>query len=245
VGLDSREDVDEDDIPQRFCAAVQGEFGPDLILLIHHGSRASGDHKPDSDYDLIVGLKTVGSDQLLRLRELLRSSGSFEKVQCFVVSELDLEQFICTHRHQLHFARKLLYGDVPFGPPTKEQEVEEIRRHCDEVGHAARHYLLFPHTPEHIYSRCRMFSKMALVCLRVWVSLKKGVYPATKDELRAALSDPVDLEILDIVEDYDALEGKVRKHPDWLPLLLHEFSQRLLGKLSEYLSENADGDPAG
>jgi hypothetical protein len=231
-------------IPRRFLEALRDEFGSDLILLIHHGSRAVGDHKPESDYDLIVGLKAVGSDHLLRLREVLRSSESFEKVQCFVVSELDLEQFICTHRHQLHFARKLLYGGVPFGPPTKEQEVEEIRRHCDEVGHAARHYILFPHTPEHIYSRCRMFSKMALVCLRVWVSLKMGTYPVTRRELRAALSDPADIEIIDIVEDYDALEDKVREHPDWLPLVLHEFSQRTLANLAEFLSGKADGETA-
>lgn len=238
--------MDQENIPQRFLEALQDEFGSDLILLIHHGSRAVGDHKPDSDYDFIVGLRTVDSDRLLRLRGVVRSSDSFHKVQCIVLSELDFEQFICTHRHQFHFARKLLCGEVPFGPPTREQEAEEIRRHCDEVGHAARHYILFPHNPEHIYSRCRMFSKMALMCLRVWVSLQASSYPITRSELRARLSDPADLEIVDIVERYDSLRDKALADPDWLPLTLHGFSQRMLAKLSDFLSSGqGDGDPAG
>lgn len=236
--------MDSDNIPRAFLSALQDEFASDLILLIHHGSRASGDHKPESDYDFIVGLKTVGSDHLLRLRRVVRSSDSFEKVQCIVLSELDFEQFICTHRHQFHFARKLLHGTPLFGPPTREQEIEEIRRHCDEVGHAARHYLLFPHTPEHIYGRCRMFSKMALMCLRVWVSLQTGSYPVTRSELRSVLSDRGDLEIVDIVEGYDSLKPKALSEPDWLPIALHEFSQRLLANLSQFLSKD-DGDPAG
>ena len=46
---------------QRFRAAVDQTYGDRLERVILFGSRARGDHQPDSDYDIAVFIRDLGS----------------------------------------------------------------------------------------------------------------------------------------------------------------------------------------
>jgi predicted nucleotidyltransferase len=48
-------------ILSRFCAALAEVYGNRLERTVLYGSRARGDHRPDSDYDIAVFIRDGGS----------------------------------------------------------------------------------------------------------------------------------------------------------------------------------------
>jgi uncharacterized protein len=75
-------ELKEDPVLTRFRAAVGKAYGDQLERVVLYGSRARGDHRPDSDYDIAVFIKEPGTlwDEGGRLAELedeiLRESGA-------------------------------------------------------------------------------------------------------------------------------------------------------------------------
>ncbi len=61
-----------DPILSRFRAALDEIYGDRLERVVLYGSRARGDERPDSDYDIAVFIKDPGSlaDELRRLASL-------------------------------------------------------------------------------------------------------------------------------------------------------------------------------
>jgi predicted nucleotidyltransferase len=51
----------EDSILTRFRAAIGKIYGDRLERVVLYGSRARGDHRPDSDYDIAVFIKDPGT----------------------------------------------------------------------------------------------------------------------------------------------------------------------------------------
>jgi predicted nucleotidyltransferase len=51
----------KDPILTRFRAAVDEIYGDRLERVVLYGSRARGDHRPDSDYDIAVFIKDPGT----------------------------------------------------------------------------------------------------------------------------------------------------------------------------------------
>jgi uncharacterized protein len=51
----------DDPIPTRFAAEVRAAYGERLERIVLFGSRARGDHKPDSDYDIAVFIYEPGT----------------------------------------------------------------------------------------------------------------------------------------------------------------------------------------
>jgi hypothetical protein len=50
----------DDPVLNRFSAAVRDAYGDRLERIVLFGSRARGDHKPDSDYDIAVFIHDMG-----------------------------------------------------------------------------------------------------------------------------------------------------------------------------------------
>ena len=51
----------DDPVLRRFRAAVDELYGDRLERVVLYGSRARGDHRPDSDYDIAVFIRNPGS----------------------------------------------------------------------------------------------------------------------------------------------------------------------------------------
>jgi predicted nucleotidyltransferase len=62
----------DDAILSRFRAAVGAAYGDRLERVVLFGSRARGDHRPDSDYDVAVFIRDYGDllDELHILSEI-------------------------------------------------------------------------------------------------------------------------------------------------------------------------------
>ena len=62
----------DDPVLRRFRAAVQEIYGDRVERIVLYGSRARGDARPDSDYDIAVFLKDPGtfSDEIDRLADI-------------------------------------------------------------------------------------------------------------------------------------------------------------------------------
>lgn len=75
--------VAADPILKRFRAALDALYGDRIERVVLYGSRARGDHRPDSDYDIAVFLndltdRWVELDRLADLRHrLLCETGAF------------------------------------------------------------------------------------------------------------------------------------------------------------------------
>lgn len=55
------EEPQNEPVLKRFCAAVGEVYGDRIERVVLYGSRARGDHKPDSDYNIAVFIKDPGS----------------------------------------------------------------------------------------------------------------------------------------------------------------------------------------
>jgi uncharacterized protein len=55
------DDAEADAILTRFRAALGEIYGDRLERVVLYGSRARGDHRPDSDYDIAVFIKDPGT----------------------------------------------------------------------------------------------------------------------------------------------------------------------------------------
>ena len=51
----------DDPVLKRFRAALDELYGDRIERVVLYGSRARGDHRPDSDYDVAVFIKNLGS----------------------------------------------------------------------------------------------------------------------------------------------------------------------------------------
>jgi uncharacterized protein len=94
----------QDPVLIRFRAALYALYGTRLERVVLFGSRARGDHRPDSDYDVAVfienpGPLTVELDRLAEIgTDILDETG-------LVINSLPLRAGF--HRHQTGFMQEL------------------------------------------------------------------------------------------------------------------------------------------
>ena len=80
---------------QRFKTSLRSIYGDRMDRIVLFGSRARGDARPDSDYDVAVFLKTLPDrwqerDRLAQLRvDFLDESGAFFDTKPFLTSEIN------------------------------------------------------------------------------------------------------------------------------------------------------------
>jgi len=212
-----------------FVKRMKKDYGRNLTFIIHHGSWATGEAKSDSDIDILAGLKKVGRVELVKLKKILKNK-EFKDFNVLFFSELDMENYIPYGRHQFHYGAKLLYGKCSLPKPTKKQEILEIQKHADEVGFWGRYLYTHKHPRERVVRSIYWRLKEVIICLKVWVSLKKNKYPQTRKELKKYLGSK-DKELVEISENWEKYKPDFLKNPDSVLLELAEFSQRILERV--------------
>lgn len=223
---------------KRFVRRMKKDYQKNLVFIIHHGSWATDEAKPESDVDLLVGLRKIERKDLIKLRKILREK-EFQIATVLFFSLLDMENYIPYARHQFHYGSKLLYGKCPLLEPTKDQEILEIKKHADEIGFWGRYLFTHQHPRDRVVRSIYWRLKEVIICLKVYVSLKTGKYPVTRKELKKGLNDFKDKELLQISENWKKYKPKFMKNPDPVLLKLTDFSQRVLRK-TKGLSLNAE-----
>lgn len=215
---------------KRFVSRMKKSYQKNLVFVIHHGSWATGEAKPESDVDFLVGLKRIERKDLIKLRKILKGK-EFQKATVLLFSTLDLENYIPYGRHQFHYGAKLLYGECPLLKPTRSQEISEIKKHADEIGFWGRYLFTHQHPRNRLVRSIYWRLKEVIICLKVYVSLKTGMYPVTRKELKENLNDSKDEELIRISEHWRKHKPRLIENPDPVLLKLADFSQRILRKL--------------
>jgi predicted nucleotidyltransferase len=215
-------------------------LGDDLGAILWQGSFARGEAKPDSDHDLIIVLKQIDDDALLRLRNVFQGR---ENWSTFVQSEEELRLFPADGRFQFHFGLQLLHGDFEPPPWTRENIIADLRALARNIRFECRYRLLhaepeFSEMDEHYRGflrarNARMLyyaAKLAVLALKSRAVLQGGAYPATHRELRAALAEAEDIAVLDLIENWPQPR---ETHPDItsVALQLDAFARRLVTQL--------------
>jgi len=217
-----------------FVDRMKKDYGRNLVFLIHHGSWATGEANPDSDIDILTGLKSVGKEELVKLKRILGKK-KFKNFNVLFFSELDMKNYIPHGRHQFHYGAKLLFGKCPLPKPSKNQELLEIKKHADEIGFWGRYLFTHKHPRKRVVRSIFWRLKEVIICLRVWVSLEKNKYPLTRKELKKHLG-PKDRKLVEISENWGKYKPRFLKNPDWVLLELAEFSQRILRRVKMHVA---------
>lgn len=215
---------------KRFVSRMKKDYQKNLVFVIHHGSWATGEAKPESDVDFLVGLKKIERKDLIKLRKILKGK-EFQEATVLLFSTLDMENYIPYGRHQFHYGAKLLYGECPLLRPTRSQEISEIKKHADEIGFWGRYLFTHQHPRDRLVRSIYWRLKEVIICLKVYVSLKTGKYPVTRKELKENLNDSKDEELIRISEHWKKHKPRLIENPDPVLLKLADFSQRILRKL--------------
>ena|GEM_PF-3414433 len=221
--------------------ALVAALGDDLRAILWHGSWARGEAKPDSDHDLIIILKRVDDDILLRMQQVFHGRAEWST---FVQTEEELRQFPPDGRPQFHFGLVPLYGDFQPPPFTRDNLLADLRVLARDIRFECRYRLLHrepdyeemeQHYRNFLRARnarmLRYAAKLAVLALKARELLAGRPYPLTREELRSRLTDPDEIAIVDIVGSWH--EHKPRFETDIAPLALQldAFARKLVAWL--------------
>jgi predicted nucleotidyltransferase len=221
---------------QDFLAQVKKKYKRDLIFVIHHGSWVTQEAQENSDIDILLGLKKVDQKELLILRKI-KEQKKFNNFTVLVFSQLDLENYIPSGRQQFHYGAKLLYGKCPLPPPTHRELIEEIKEKANLIGFWSKYMFTHKNSFERIVDKLFWRVKESVICLKVFTQLKTGKFPLTKKELRENLESKKDIELVEILENWEKKKKVFLKNPDALMFKTLNFSQRILSRLENELKK--------
>jgi predicted nucleotidyltransferase len=225
------------DVLDRLIASL----ADDLRAVYWHGSWARGEAKPWSDHDMIIVLKRLDDDLLLKLQDIFRGRKAWST---FVRTEDELRQYPSEGRSQFHFGLVRLYGDFEPPPLTRDNIIDELRILALNISFEAR-YRLFHSEP--LYEQMephyagfqrqrnarmlRYAAKLAILAMKSRELLAGREYPISSADLRPHVTDPDDLSIIDTVERWDEMKPQFEADADPLALRLDAFARRLVASL--------------
>jgi len=223
--------------------ALVATLGADLRALLWHGSFARSEPGPESDHDLIIILRRIDDEVLLRLRGVFRGRRNWS---AFVQSEEELRQYSPHGRLQFHFGFVSLYGQFEPPPWTEENILADLRALAAEIRFQCRYRILHKSAGEvaddaatrqfERHRDLRMLhyaAKWAVLAMKARELLTNDTYPETRAELRARLKHPDDAAVVDLVERWGEREPEFRTDITPLALRLDAFARRLVAALPE------------
>ncbi len=226
------------DVLQALIAAL----GDDLSAVLWHGSYARGEAKPDSDHDLIIVLKRADDGVLLRLQGVFHGR---ENWSTFVQTEEELRQYPVHGRLQFAYGVQPMYGDIETPQIRRKHIVDEIRSLARNIRFECRYRLLHREQDyEEMEPRYRNFlrarnlrmlfyaAKLAILGLKARQLLVSGQYPETRADLRSALSDPEDVAIVDMIEEWPHPRESYSGDVTGLALKIDACARRLVSSLA-------------
>ena len=202
-------------------------LGNNIICLVHTGSRARGEARPESDYDFTLIVKEIEGGILNDIRDAL---SAFTNISVYILDENDLTYF--PKAMNLQFVHsKTLYGECDFPTPDAEdidRYVNKVRR--DEID-ILRHYLTLPHDEVKLVGRGALSLKRAYICLTYLIYRETGVLPKTRIEtinhIEKKAPYGLGTKLLRIYENLNNEEESVSNNPHELLHMLEKFWRTL------------------
>jgi predicted nucleotidyltransferase len=198
-----------------------------LVCLLHHGSRAKGEARPDSDYDSVIITKKMNKEVITRLQKV------FLKYPQFSLYLLSLDEFNTMPRgHRLEFLyAKPLYGSLDLELPTKEETVSYIAHKRRDTLDTVRHMLIIPHSTERKAKLVYFSLKDAYICLSYLAFSEEGKLPLTRKQTIAYFKkkkrQSLGIRLLGILDNWDSHKEDAANAPDPYLYLLDEFFREL------------------
>jgi hypothetical protein len=215
------------DVLQSFREDVLGALQSNLLCLLHHGSRAKGEARPDSDYDSVIVTKNISKEVITSLQTV------FLKYPQFSLYLLSLDELKTMPRGQcLQFLyAKPLHGTLDVELPTKEETVNYIAHKRRDTLDTIRHMLTFPHPTERKTKLVYFSLKDAYICLSYLAFSEEGKLPLTRKQTIAYFKKKkkhrLGTRLLGILDDWDLHKEDVANTPDPYLYLLEEFFRKL------------------
>jgi hypothetical protein len=219
--------------------ALIASLGPNLTALLWHGSWARGEQTPASDHDMIVVVKALDEQVIMRVRDVFEDRPGWST---YIKSEHELRQYPITGRLRFHYGLVRLYGDFEAPPLSRADLVEDIRLLAVNIQHECRYRLI--HGSRKIDSglveafvRVRnarwMYyqAKLAVLALKARELMHGRPYPETRAELRKRLSEDDELAIVDIIDLWPELRAKFEEDSTPLALQIDAFARKLVAQL--------------
>jgi predicted nucleotidyltransferase len=198
-----------------------------LVCLLHHGSRAKGEARPDSDYDSVIITKKMNEEVITSLQRV------FLKYPQFSLYLLSLDELNTMPRgHRLEFLyAKSLYGSLDLELPTKEETVNYVAYRRRDVLDTIRHMLTLPHPTERKTKLVYYSLKDAYICLSYLAFSEEGKLPQTRKQTIAYFKKKkrhsLGIRLLKILDNWDIHKEDVANAPDPYLYLLDEFFRKL------------------
>lgn len=216
-------------------------LGDELRAVFWHGSWARGEAKPWSDHDMMIVMKRLDDDLLLRLKAIFSGRKDWST---YVRTEAELRQHPSEGRPQFHFGLVPLYGDFEPPPLTREHIIDELRILALNISFEAR-YRLYHREPlyemidqhwanfltQRTARMLRYSAKLAILAMKARELLADHEYPVSSADLRTRISDPHELWIIDTVEHWNEAVVEFEADPDPLALRLDAFARNLVAWL--------------
>jgi hypothetical protein len=206
---------------------VLGALQSNLLCLLHHGSRAKGEARPDSDYDSVIITKKMNKEVITSLQRV------FLKYPQFSLYLLNLDELNTMPRgHRLEFLyAKPLYGSLGLELPTKEETVSYIAHKRRDTIDTIRHMLILPHSTERKVKLVYYSLKDAYICLSYLAFSEEGKLPLTRKQTIAYFKKKkkysLGTRLLGILDNWDLHKEDVANTPDTYLYLLDEFFRKL------------------
>jgi hypothetical protein len=215
------------DVLQSFREDVLEALQDNLVCLLHHGSRAKGEARPDSDYDSVVITRKVNRDVIRSLQTVFLKYPQFSS---YLLSLDELKTMQKGHCLEFLYA-KPLYGSLDVKLPTKEETVNYIVHKSRDTLDTIRHMLIFPHPIERKTKLIYYSLKDAYICLSYLAFSETGKLPPTRKQTMAYYKQQrkqnLGVRLLEILDDWDSYREDVAKTPEVYLFLLEEFFQKL------------------
>jgi len=198
-------------------------LGGNLVCILQTGSRIRGEERKDSDYDLAIIVSKIDEGVLIELGGIFLNLSNYS---VYLLDDEDIKTLPKAQFLQFVYSEKL-YGNFEYPLPTKVDivnYVNVIKRDClDRI----RHYLVLPHLHEKLEQALLPALKCVYLTLSYLMYGETDNLPMTRKDTMAVLRkrkyNPLGINLIEILEDWDSSKAKHQADPTQLLLEIEAF----------------------
>ena len=210
---------DLEDLKGRIINAL----GDNLVCILLTGSRARGEERDDSDYDLAIIIHKIDEEALIKLRSIFSGLANYS---VYLIDDGNIESYPKATFLQFVYSKKL-YGDFNYTLPTKSDIADYIGTIRRDWLDRIRHYVIIPHPHERLVKALIPALKCVYLTLSYLIYGETGYLPRTREETIAVLrrkeGNSLGMDLMKILEDWDASKEGCLTDPVKLLLQIEAF----------------------